>query len=401
MECMITTFAHGNGPYSRTVDLGIAINEKLVARGGNRLPIIVPLVYGNRQRRIMMEDFGDVIESEPDSILLDEFYGGILEKLFFKGGHYQRNLEYLLDNYPKLEEELRDYLSGELKLQRIDGSNKNVRGKDVTFEISHNPRVATGYKKSFYTTIGYFSEILEKTAQIASAGHIDFDPILLREVRVKVADKIEVDKKIHFMPEPFVFSYDPKRERWRDEIFTPPFVHPPRDNYEEIHEGMYFTATGIDGLQGLFDGVSDFGLKLYCPPFIKFDGADPRFPPSVVANPNIRYQFGRTGWSTVWISHLTETPLITPAYTRGDDPEIYFNELSVEKLGLASVFDKSQDPIEVIRRADALRTSLSKTNKQLLKTYETLDGIDYTANIIIDSLEGKDISQYRMKGPCL
>ena len=32
MQSMITTFAHGNGPYSRTVDLGLAINAELARR---------------------------------------------------------------------------------------------------------------------------------------------------------------------------------------------------------------------------------------------------------------------------------------------------------------------------------------------------------------------------------
>ena len=36
-----------------------------------------------------------------------------------------------------------------------------------------------------------------------------------------------------------------------------------------------------------------------------------------------------------------------------------------------------------------------------MRNYRTLDGIDYTAKVIADLLEGKDISHYREVEPCL
>jgi len=377
----------------------LAINKELDKRGCEEFPIIVPLVYGERQKRIMLEDFKYIIEENPNSILLDEFYGQILNELFFKGDDFNKHLEHLLKNQPKLEEKLRDYLSGTLKLKRFGGSERVINDKDISFEISHNPRVATGFKYSFYTTIGYFSEILERASLEESLG---FDKTLLMEVKTKIADKIENDKKIHFMPEPFVFSYDEKRKKLKDEIFTPPFIHVPRENKEDVPEGMYVMITGIDGLMGLFDEVSKFGMKLYYPPFIKnIEGADNTHTPEFVANPNIKFQFGRTGWSTVWWSHMTETPLIAPAYTKGDDPEIYFNEKTVKKFGLATIFNPSLKSKDILLFADPLRYDMKKINEILKSNYGILDGIDYTANIIVDFIINKDISHYRNVNPCL
>ncbi len=387
MECMITTFAHGNGPYSRIIDLGLAINERL----DERLPIIVPLVYGDRQKKIISESFG-----ENDLILFDEFYGDILNELFFKKGHYQRSLEFLLENQPRLEEKLRDYLSGTLRTHTFDGREVLVNGDDVAFEISHNPRVATGYEKSFHTTIGFFSEILTKTI----FEGLGFCTELLKGVR-GIVGKIEDDKTLHFMPEPFVFSYDGLRKRWKDEIFTPPFIHIPKESDEGVSEGMYVMLTGIDGLKSLFEGVHKFGMKLYCPPFVNLEDADNNHTPEFIVNPNIRYQFARTGWSSVWLSHMTETPLITPAYSEGDDPEIYFNEKTVKALKIATIFDGLQKPEEILVRADSLRPNLELVNKRLIDNYGTLDGVDYTARIIVDYLEGRDISSCREVEPCL
>ena len=59
-----TTFAHGNGPYARTGEWAIAVNDERENRGLSRLPIIVPLVYPGRQERILKEEasiaFSDV-----------------------------------------------------------------------------------------------------------------------------------------------------------------------------------------------------------------------------------------------------------------------------------------------------------------------------------------------------
>jgi hypothetical protein len=400
MQFINTTFAHGNGPYSRTTDLALAINAELKTRGEEPFHVVVPLVYGKRQKKIMQESLGEVLTANPDLILLDELQGDILNKLFFKTGNYEQNLEHLLENQPRLESQLRDYLSGTLRLKTFDGKSRNVNSRDIAFEISHNPRVATGFQNSFYTTIGLFSEILEQTYQETLEGRIKgFNPAIVKEA-VAIAKRIEDDRKVHFIPEPFVFSYDKTRKRREKEIFTPPFIHVPKPNNEQVIEGMYVMLTGIDGLSSLFEEVNKFGMKLYCPPFVKVKGADNNHAPNFVANHNIKYQFARTGWSSVWLSHMTETPLITPAYTTGDDTEIYFNEKSVGELVIASTFN----PLNItktLRQADSQIPKMRAVNRALIRNYKTLDGIDYTAKAIVDSLQGKSLDNYREITPAL
>ena len=110
MEYISTTFAHGNGPYSRAIDLALAVGKKL-GRGYNTSQIIVPLVYGDRQKRIMKEDFGHIIDQDPDLFLLDPFYGDVLNQILFPAKDYQTYLENLLKNYSALEEKLRNHLA--------------------------------------------------------------------------------------------------------------------------------------------------------------------------------------------------------------------------------------------------------------------------------------------------
>ena len=59
---------------------------------------------------------------------------------------------------------------------------------------------------------------------------------------------------------------------------------------------------------------------------------------------------------------------------------------------------KSKD---ILLFADPLRYDMKKINEILKSNYGILDGIDYTANIIVDSIINKDISHYRNVNPCL
>src|SRR3989344_8680940 len=398
MEALITNFNHGNGPYIKTITLCIAVNEELKKRGHSPLPIIVPHIYGDLQKKILSEEFADILKDNPEALLLDDFSGELLESLLFKTGHYQRNLELLLENQPKQEVRLRDYLQGTLTVKTLSGKEIKIPGEGIQFEIANNPKFATGYRKSFMTTEGFFSQVLYETAEESALG---FDPKVLQEVRYKIANKIEEDKSLHLMSEPSIFSYNISRKRWRNEIFTPPFTHLPEKNSEDVEEGMYVMISGIAGLRPLFDQARDFGMKLYCPSSVKdLNGADNTRHPSFVTNPNIRYQFARTGWSTVWWSHMSETPLITLPYQHGDDPEIFFNEKTVTRLGIATLYDPGKDnPKEVLERADLLSPHIKGVNERLLSVYGTIDGINYMAKVIAASLEGKSLDSYKLVEP--
>lgn len=411
------TFAHGNGPYSRSLDLAVAVNKKLIKENTEPLRIIIPLVYGERQIEIMLEEHGQTIEENPDLFLLDETQGMFLRELLFQGKDYNENLRTLLERQGALENRIRNHLSGKFEVERFDGSRVDVNGQEINVEMSHNPRVSAGVQNSFYTTIAYFSEILERTGEATLEGKLEgFDVGLLRDVRQRVAEKVEKSWKYKFMPEPNTFSYDGTRES-REEIWTPPFIHRPKQNPQQVKDGMYVMVTGIAGLEGLFEQVRSFGMKIYCPPFVKtegvFEGADNTHLPDFVANPNIKYQFARSGWSSVWLSLMTQTPFITPSYVDGDDPEIFFNEITLEHFRLGVVFSADKFPHEVLEEADEMSLLLDPVDRLLDHNYcenellegildeSTYDGMDYTARIIADVLCGKDIDNFRNKKPVL
>ena len=82
MRYIVTNFAYGTGPYLRTTELAIAVNNRLQRLGKERLGIIVPLVYGEKQIRVMREEFGEHQKAFPGEILFDEALGDIIRSVF-------------------------------------------------------------------------------------------------------------------------------------------------------------------------------------------------------------------------------------------------------------------------------------------------------------------------------
>jgi len=391
MQYISTNFAYGNGPYLRCIDLGIALNKEFGERNVPEMRMIIPLVYGDRQKKIMQENFGKYIKENPDSIFLDVTYGNFLNDLFFKGNSYRKNLEFLIENQPKIEEKVNDHLNSEFDVENFEGEKIKIKPHELAFEVSHNPRVVTYLEKSFYTTIAFFSEILQRSMDEPS---LKLDKKLLKDAK-KIAIKIEKNKDLCFMPEPFTFSYDSLRKT-KGEIFTPPFIHLPEKNNNRIKKGMYVTITGIKELSKLFERIDEFGMSLYSPPFVNSPHIKQNnfYSSNILSNKDINFHFARSGWSSVWSSHMTLTSLICPKYTKGDDPEIFFNEKSLRKLGIATIFSPDSCPEEILKQTKSQLKNMKELNKKIIKQYGILDGINYTAKIIADFLEEKDLSKY-------
>src|SRR3989344_7684691 len=115
MGYILTTFAHGNGPYCRAVDLVIAYNDIREKNGLSRLPAVFPLVPsyafkgkapGSRQIQFMKETADEVagkdfLSEHPYEFFLDQDLGAVLDRVLFKGSNYEEALNDLIKNYKK------------------------------------------------------------------------------------------------------------------------------------------------------------------------------------------------------------------------------------------------------------------------------------------------------------
>ena len=380
MKYIVANFVYGTGPYLRTTELALAINNEMEKRGQSRFGIIVPWVYGEKQKRIMLEEFSELNKKFPGEIWLCAELGKILNTIFYGNNAYEQALKLWIDNFEKLSNEAKALLSGKIELENLNGEKKIIDGSDIEIELSRAGRIKYGIKTSYGVTFGNASEILKNTLDV-SEKEIAVDRDLVKEA-IKIAEEVESQYKFTCVAHPGTFSFLENRKPVGREISIPPTIYPPKQNSDPIQEGIFITITGIPGLERLYNEAKALGLKLYSNDPSTVPGSE-RLLPNVIPNPKIKLQFARSGWGSVWFSQLSGTPFVCPEFDPLDDPEIYFNNKCIEKLGLGIIYH-GQPLSDIIVEAEKLRTRIQKINKDLLAKFGTYNGNEYSAKIIVD-----------------
>ena len=382
MRYIITNFAYGTGPYLRTVELALAINEYLEILGKERFGIIVPWVYGVKQKRIMQEEFGSQVREHPNEIFLDLSLGRILKEFFYGNNTYQKALNGWANGFSGFSSRAQASLKGSMLVETFSGRRFSVHGRDIAFEIGRAPRVDFGIRPAFDITFSYISEILEKTLSV-STKVIHLDRKLVKR-SIPLIKQIEASRTQIFLAYPSTFSFlTGRKKRHSLETIIPPTIHPPVLNYDSIDAGLYITVTGIPGLERLYNEARKLGLKLYSNDPRSIPGSK-KLLPHVVPNPKVKFQFARSGWGSIWLSQLAGTPFVAPDFDPQDDPEIYFNNLCIEKLGLGIIY-RGQPLAEILDQAEALRIRIQLFNQELFYRFGTFDGNHYAAKLISDA----------------
>ncbi|TSC74746.1 MAG: hypothetical protein G01um101444_181 [Parcubacteria group bacterium Gr01-1014_44] len=380
-QWVVTNFAYGTGPYLRTTELAIAFNSQLEQKTGKRLKILVPWVYGEKQKKIMLEDFSNYA----DEIFLDEALGKILASIFYGDSTYEEALSKWVANVKRVSTEARSHLSGKIEAMSLSGKSISIDGKNIVLEINRSPRIRYDVALSYLTTFGYISDILQGVKKVSSDA-ITIDRELLEE-GISVSDWVESNHKIHAVAYPATFSWqDSYQKHYVTELLTPPISNLYPSNTEQIEPGIFVTATGIPGLEKLYDNLEKLGLKLYSNDVKSVPGSIKKLP-YIIPNENIIFQFARSGWGSVWLSMISGTPLVMPDFDSNDDPEIYFNNLAVESLGIGIVY-RGQTLEEIIDKCSEIRSNSKALCDKILSRWQTLDGNQYCARIFVDDFIG-------------
>lgn len=386
MRYIVTNFAYGTGPYLRITELAIAFNDELERRGHVRIPVIVPWVYGEKQKAIMLEEFGAHIETHPGEILLDAALGAILKEVFYTGKQkYEETLRAWVATVDDVSKRAHEHLSGTFDVVSFSGETQTIDGKDIVLELNRSPRLRYDVAPSYSTTFGYIAEILEETLR-APSGTFDVDPELLKQ-GVQVADSIEGKQDINLMAYPATFSWKEGHvPRYAGEILVPPITDLPRPNTDVMDEGLFVTITGIEGLERLYSEARDLGLKLYSNDTAAVEGSTKALP-HVIPNPAIKLQFARAGWGSIWLSMFCSTPLVIPKFDITDDPEIYWNNLAIEGLGIGTIYH-GQPLQEILTKSNAVRAASTRVRDDVMARWGTLNGNQVCARLFADRFLG-------------
>ena len=331
--------SYGNNPYLRAIEVALAVQEVLQ----EEFLIVVPHVYGERQKKIIFEQFGD-----DASITLDASYGELMKQMFFDGNSYQECLEHWLHHHDAVGRTAHEYLEANYK---------------IAMEIGRAPLVPLHIHPSYYMSFSRTSTILRKAINNTA---IQINGHLLQEAATK-RKILEDQYDLRFITVPGTFEPED------DDIPTPLTVRLPLCPAEDIEKGIYVTLSGMPEVDSMEDIAKSFGSRLYTNDATKIPGTI-QAPPSIIAHPNIIAHVARAGWGAAWMSLLTDTPLIVPHYTPNDDPEIFFNIQRLEELGIGTAFH-GQTLEEILK----LQPGITAYRKSLKERFGNLDGASPTA----------------------
>jgi|GEM_PF-2585767 len=383
MKYILTNFGCGNGPFLRAIDWALGIREKLT----EEVRILVPDAYGEKMRRLVREDFPALLENDPDLFVFHPALGAALQNLLYDGKDFSLTLQKLIENYPATQAAADEILSGQSEGLSMSGAKVAIAPEDIVCTVSRNPNLRLGKKSLFYSSIGFFERILraaEDEEVFARYGKADL------EKAAELMRQAEDGWDMYLQPMPSVFSYDTRPlESWKEGTsVTPPLFHPPQptDFAEELEPGIYVLVSGIPYLDRLYSQVTKLGWTLYT------NQPTPNVPaarvlhPRFVGHPSIQGVYARAAWNTIWLANLNRKPLLCPPFLADDFPEIFFNNRSVEKLGLGVIMTPELEAGDAIDQAKALQPGIDAYYAEILKRFGTLDGIEYAATLAAQRL---------------
>jgi hypothetical protein len=157
--------------------------------------------------------------------------------------------------------------------------------------------------------------------------------------------------------------------------------------------GIYvmFSGTGsnVETTRELASVAKEAGLNVYTPPWVNVEGATP-VSPDVLTDENVIGVFSRSGWGTGWQVQNLALPWYVTPYEKGDDPEIYFNNKTIEALKMGRVLtDADITPKKLVEMTTEFSTGVAAVNAKLKDEFGTLNGIDFMADEIAKDFVGR------------
>lgn len=378
-QFLVTNFAYGIGPYLRTTELALALNREQLKLGKEPFGIIVPLVYGEKQKRIMREEFS----KNAADIFLDAALGEILKSVFYEKERFEDALVRWNKNEKDASEAARAHLSKPFVVESLVGGDSiTISPEGVALTLARAPRIRYGIAPSYSVSFGLQSEILAAAAKEPAVK--TKKETLLRAA--ETARRIEADEKLHLIAYPATMDCHANRKPvYKNEVSVPPVTDlPKRYTGASVAKGLYVTVTGIGGLERLFEDAGKLGLELYSNNPETITGSK-KILPSILSSGKIMLHFARSGLGAAWLSLFTEVPIILPKYDGDDDPEILFNNKAIERLGFGMVY-RGEPLAEILKKVPTMKKAAQETKQAIMQKFGTLDGNAYAARLIAERL---------------
>ncbi len=391
---LVVNPGHGNEPYILATSIGVEVVRKY-REAGLELPIIItPLLYGDRQINILLEE-----NPEQASLLhYDIEFGNILKQIMFHAGDFKQHLKEVNAHYDEVDQLINSRY-------RRDGSAISVRSmitnepvevspKNIIGVIESGNRVSVRIPHRYFAFPELLSRILIETMKRPELGFDQSDMAQLAKRMIR----IEAGYSGVFIPWINTFSgmyaqdlnSQPDEINGRTRTHTPTMKKNIQPTNEEIEPGIYIMLSGTGSAEevhkSLITSAHAAGIKVYSQPWIDIEGAE-KASPSIMKNSKILAIAARPGWGTIWQAMQLEKPMVITDYGIGDDPEIYFNQLTLEALRMAKkITSHAMNPEELKNTIINISPGLHRVNEAIHQKFGTTDGIEYIARHIFSDL---------------
>ena len=336
MTALLSNFSWGNGPYCRAVQLAL-----LSAKSEDK--IIIPLVYGDRQKRILKEE---TPSEHQHRLHFDEIAGGVLKELMFSGNDYFSFLKSLIEKVPRAKDRLQEHFSNQ-DLRFCVGRNSLfalLPGREVsTSFVSHADLFAASAKEEKFKN---HKNLLEEAATLFAGFQKEFSALYLGEPCIALPQSVDYQK-------------------------VPPLVPGTKIGSETPTAGqhIYVTVSGLDKLEKSYEQLPSADEAVLSKKIGRWQGQVAL--PDILSHPQFSEHWARPSWNAIWSMITLNKPLFCLPAAEGDDPEMYWNKKTLEELGLYCR-PGQRFPHD---RLQALR-------EELIKKYGDLKGLEYSAKKI-------------------
>ena len=389
--------AHGNEPYILGTAIARGVSERLARQGLGRARVVVPLMYGDRQKRILLEESGE----DAQLIGLDERFGQILKDITFGNGDFHSHLAQIEAHYDNTHNLLQQRFSADSDNFDVrsltTGEPRAVSPRNIVATIDTAPRVLVDSPLRYFAFPILISELIRE-AQKEGLGFSDADMAKLINRMLKV----ESTYSQVFIPwiNPLSYQYvddlstQPAVVDGRSRTYTPAMKKEYQKSHGKIEDpGIYvmFSGTGstLETTHALAKAANEAGLKVYSPPWVDVEGAT-QVSPDVLSDENVLAVFGRAGWGTGWQVQNLALPWIVTPYESGDDPEIFFNNKTIEALKIGKVLSAGDiTPEKLVEAINSLSVGTHALNDKIREYFGTLNGIDFIADAITQDFLAK------------
>lgn len=385
---------HGNEPYILAAAIGKEVGKRFVASGLQEPLLVMPLLYGDRQRRIVSEENPD-----DSSIYFDPKFGELLREIMFDSGDYGSHIAKIDGNCDEAETQINQRYANDAPTVTVYNNSSNE-------SYALNPRdvigvIETGSRVSFEKPHKYFAfpELLSRVLDEAMRHNdeLGFSESDMTRFASRMR-RVEPTYSQIFIPWVSTFSYQyasslddqPQIIDGRSRIYTPPMKADIEPTIGQVGPGLYImfsgTSSAVESNRALVKAAHEAGIQAYTPSWEDVGGAI-KIPPTALADTNVLAIMGRSGWGTGWQAMQLAKPWLVAPYEKGDDPEIFFNNKTIMALKLGQVLEGKAI------RGDELRNMVNETSPRLLSLkqrivakFGTPNGIEYMGERIFSDL---------------